>query len=81
MSATHEQILTAPTFTLVKVLFNNEGRGRVLGWNEKLILPVDKFTNGVRGPVAHCRDYRYPETHFPYQIWSIGADGYEIVGK
>lgn len=47
-----------------------------------MTFPVDKFTIGVLGPVAHVRDYRFRPTEFRaanYQIWSIGADGYEIV--
>lgn len=41
---------------------------------------VDKFTpDQYGGHVAHVRDYRYPGDHFPYQIWSIPADGYDII--
>jgi hypothetical protein len=32
---------------------------------------VDHFTRGIRGPIAHLRDYRYPNKWCPFQIWSI----------
>jgi hypothetical protein len=38
---------------------------------------VDGFTDGQAGKVAHVRDYR----RRPFQIWSIPADSYEIVGE
>lgn len=40
---------------------------------------VDSFSPGAAGDVAHVRDYRYPQDGRPYCIWSIPADGYEII--
>lgn len=41
---------------------------------------VDSFTDSPNGKIAHVRDYRYGlMMDRPYQIWSIGPDGYEII--
>lgn len=56
-----------------------EGIARVLSSEPGMTFLVDKFTNGVRGMVAHVRDYRFPSPTQAYQIWSIPAEGYEIV--
>lgn len=58
-----------------------EGLERVLDGRVGMTFPVDSFTPGVRGPVAHVRDYRYFGSHYPYQTWSIGADGYELLAE
>jgi hypothetical protein len=46
-----------------------------------MLFVVDNFTSGLMGPVAHLRDYRYgKDNHKGFQTWSVGADGYEVVG-
>lgn len=67
---------------MIIIKINKEGCNRVLNGQIGMTFPVDKFTVGVLGPVAHVRDYRFGPTELRavnYQIWSIGADGYEIV--
>lgn len=59
-----------------------EGLARVLDGRVGMTFIVDKFTDGVAGKVAHVRDYRWPpETNMgrPFVIWSIAADGYELI--
>jgi hypothetical protein len=53
------------------------GVHRVIRGEEGMIFPVDKFSNGLMGDVAHIRDYRFDGT-LGYVIWSIPADGYEV---
>jgi hypothetical protein len=67
-----------PAFLCV-VKLTEAGRARVLDGVAGMTFIVDSFTHGQRGPVAHVRDYRYPGDHYPYQIWSIGVIGYEII--
>lgn len=64
-------------FTAVQI--NETGCDRVLDGKPGMVFIVDAFTNGARGPIAHVRDYRYANDSKPFQIWSIGADGYEVV--
>jgi len=66
------------TFQLARIT-TRYGELRVLNGKIGMVFPVDKFTNGVAGPVAHVRDYRYPGDHRDYQIWSIAADSYELI--
>lgn len=59
------------------------GVGRVLESVEGMTFIVDSETvrtNGS-GSVVHVRDYRYSINPLdrPFQIWSIGPEGYEIV--
>jgi hypothetical protein len=61
--------------TFVKLLA--PGTDRVIRGEEGMIFPVDKFSDGVMGKVAHIRDYRFDGPR-SYQIWSIPADGYEL---
>lgn len=57
-----------------------DGLGRVLNGKIGMTFIVDKFTDTTGGKkVAHVRDYRYPGDHYPFQIWSIGPEGYEIL--
>jgi hypothetical protein len=58
-------------------LTSDRGVDRVLDGALGMTFVVDRFTDGQAGKVAHVRDYR----HRPFQIWSIPADGYEIVGE
>lgn len=61
---------------------NAQGVARVLDGKPGMTFVVDCFTDGLRGPVAHVRDYRYPgprNNGEPFQIWSIAADGYELI--
>jgi len=69
--------------TIIKLL--PAGRSRVLDGETGMTFVVDSFTDTYdnRGKVAHVRDYR----HFkncatlgrPFQIWSIGPGGYEMI--
>lgn len=52
------------------------GVSRVLDSYVGMTFPVDKFTTGQSGLVAHVRDYRFGQ---PYQIWSLGSDQYELI--
>lgn len=63
----------------IVVVLKKEGLARVLNGKEGMTFVVNRFTVGLRGPVAHVRDYRYPGDHFPWQVWSLGADEYEVV--
>lgn len=56
------------------------GVNRVLHGAAGMTFLVDSFTDGVRGRVAHVRDYRYPnEGGKPYCIWSLSAGDYELI--
>lgn len=62
------------------VRLNQKGLRRVRNAAVGLTFIVDNFTpDQFGGRVAHIRDYRYPGDHFPWQIWSIPADGYDII--
>jgi hypothetical protein len=66
------------------VIVNKAGIDRVLRGEPGMTFVVDEFTNGVLGPVAHVRDYRFPPSQLkakPFQIWSIPFDGYEVVKR
>lgn len=63
---------------VVKIV-GQEGLARVLSGMVGMTFVVDKFTDGARGRVAHVRDYRYPNRPGGFQIWSIGAEGYEEI--
>lgn len=67
---------------LVIAKLTGTGWTRVLNGKAGMTFIVDKFTpdqNG--GRVAHVRDYRWPTSGFPFQIWSLTADQYELVTK
>jgi hypothetical protein len=55
------------------------GVSRVLNGMVGLTFLVESFTEGVSGPVAHVRDYRYRSEPSTYQIWSLAADQYELL--
>lgn len=61
------------------VRLTEKGVARVLNGAAGMVFPVDKFTVGVSGAVAHVRDYRYQGTVRDFQTWSIGAEGYEVM--
>lgn len=66
------------------IKLKKDGLHRVLNGTEGMTFIVDKFTDTVddRGQVAHVRDYRYgPQNQnpIPFQIWSIGSEGYEEI--
>lgn len=64
------------------VRLKKEGLDRVLNGTVGMTFIVDRFTDTVddRGWMAHVRDYRYGRgTDSPYQVWSIGPDGYEEI--
>ncbi len=59
---------------------NERGLNRVLNGRVGMTFIIDGFTSGVAGDVAHVRDYRFfGVLGRDYQIWSIPADGYEII--
>jgi hypothetical protein len=64
-------------------LVGREGLSRVLEGTVGMTFVVDHFTDTVdnRGQIAHVRDYRYSGGPLdrPFQIWSIGPEGYERV--
>jgi hypothetical protein len=65
-------------------LTSDRGVARVLDGALGMTFVVESFTDGEAGKVAHVRDYRHAWTHHlgrAFQIWSIPADGYEIVGE
>lgn len=60
------------------VKINQEGCFRVLEGRPGMTFIVDHFTGSTQ-QVAAVRDYRFPDGHKPFQIWSIGSNGYEMV--
>lgn len=62
----------------IVVKINAAGLPRVVDSVVGMTFIVDSFSDTVddRGKVAHVRDYR---CGYPYQIWSIGPEGYEVV--
>jgi hypothetical protein len=65
-------------------LTSDRGVERVLDGALGMTFVVDHFTEGQSGNVAHVRDYRHIGMHSltpSFQMWSIPADGYEIVGE
>lgn len=63
------------------VTLKQGGLSRVLDGRVGMTFVVDRFTDTVdhRGQMAHVRDYRYPGTYFPWQVWSLGPGDYEEV--
>lgn len=59
------------------------GVSRVLDGAVGMEFPVDKFTVGSMGPVAHVKDTRRENRSLgrPFAIWSLGFDDYELVGN
>lgn len=62
---------------IVKLL--SAGVPRVLDGIPGMTFMVDEFTPGAEGPVAHVRDYRFDKSPGGFQIWSIGAKGYQQI--
>jgi hypothetical protein len=54
---------------------------RVLNGEVGMTFIVDHFTRGIRGPIAHLRDYRYPNKWCPFRIWSVPVDCYQVVNE
>jgi hypothetical protein len=63
------------------IKLTEKGLERVLNGSVGMTFVVDSFTDGVKGKVAHVRDYRIPQNGKAFQIWSISADGYELIRK
>lgn len=71
------------------VRLTKSGVARVLNGHEGMTFIVNRYTGGdgqvhpTSGRrlqrVAHVRDYRYPGDHFPWQIWSLGEEDYEVI--
>ena len=62
------------------VVINAVGCARVLNGTPGMTFVVDSMTKRLTGgAVVHVRDYRYVESHIPFQIWSIGPEGYKFV--
>lgn len=65
---------------MIVVKINVKGCADVLDGTPGMTFIVERFTSGAAGKVAHVRDYRYRDLdNYPYQIWCIGGDGYEVV--
>jgi hypothetical protein len=68
-------------YTVVQLLAS--GVSRVLYGSVGMTFIVHKFTPSsdplVDLPVAHIRDYRFPDAHNEFTIWSIPAVGYRII--
>lgn len=75
----HERRIAAMPTTVV-VRPTRMGLRKILDGQEGMVFMVDKFTNGLLGPVAHVRDYRSgQDSHKGFTIWSLPYDEYEVV--
>lgn len=54
-------------------------RYRVLEGKAGMVFEVDATSFGLSGLVVHVRDHRYTNGGKPYQIWSLGAQDYELI--
>jgi hypothetical protein len=54
-------------------------RFRVLNGKAGMVFEVDKTSFGLSGLVVHVRDHRFTNGGKPYQIWSLGAEDYELI--
>lgn len=62
--------------TIIKL--TKAGEARILDGKEGMTFPLDTM-GGVDDRCAHVRDYRYPGDHFPFQIWTLGPDEFEVI--
>jgi hypothetical protein len=79
----HSEMVSDPRFaasSLTVVKLTGTGWTRVLNGKEGMTFIVDKFTPAANGGmIAHVRDYRWTNGGFPFQIWSLSPDQYEVI--
>jgi hypothetical protein len=62
--------------TIIKL--TARGTSRVLNGAEGMTFMLDTMS-GLNDRCAAVRDYRYPQDHFPFQIWSLGPGDFEVL--